>query len=208
MLSCEQHVADCDLPAPISSRVCDRHHPACCVTDSRTQASRMQSRCQLAPGSASRCENAEKIRHTISLQNSPADPQNLHVTNGQTSPTLNQGFLERGEAPPIGLPDTDQGLDGILFWRRNLLAWDLWAAMQMYQCDVVAQEADVLNESFESAALKTRLKELLVRGCNGQASLEGGSIPENIISIFCEGGSVGLSITLVPPILAHLKEVV
>ena len=23
MLSCEQHVADCDIPAPISSRVCD-----------------------------------------------------------------------------------------------------------------------------------------------------------------------------------------
>ena len=130
------------------------------------------------------------------------------MTNSQTSPTLNQGILERGEAPPIDLPDTNQGLDGILFWRRNLLAWDLWAAMQMYQCDVVTQEADVLHEAFESAALKTRLKELLMRGCNGLASLEGGSIPENIISIFCEGGSVSLPITLVPPILAHLKEVV
>ena len=130
------------------------------------------------------------------------------VTNGQTSPTLKQGILERGEAPPIGLPDADQGLDGILFWRRDLPAWDLWSAMQMHQCDVVAQEADVLNEAFESAALKTRLKELLMRSCNGLASLEVGSIPDNIISIFCEGGSVGLPITLVPPILDLLKEVV
>jgi hypothetical protein len=128
--------------------------------------------------------------------------------NGQTSPALNQGILERGEAPPVSLPDSNQGLDGILFWRKNLLAWDLWAAMQMEQCDVVAQEADVLDEAFEPAALKTRLKELLMGGCNGLASLEVGSIPENIISIFCEGSSVGLSITLVPPILAHLKEVV
>lgn len=78
--------------------------------------------------------------------------------------------------------------------------------MQMYECDVVAQEADVLHETFELATLKTRLKELLMRGCNSLASLEVGSIPENIISIFCEGGSVGVSITLVPPILAHLKE--
>ena len=78
----------------------------------------------------------------------------------------------------------------------------------MEQCDVVAQEADVLNFAFESADLKTRLKELLMRGCNGLASLEVGAIPENIIRIFAEGGRVGSSITLVPPILAHLKEVV
>ena len=107
----------------------------------------------------------------------------------------------------MGLPDSDQGLDGILFWRRNLLASYLCAALQMDQCDVVAQEADVLNFAFEPAAAKTRLKELLMRGCNGLASLEVGSIPENIIGIFCEGGSVGVSITPVPPILAHLKEV-
>src|SRR5579859_1786743 len=130
------------------------------------------------------------------------------VTNGQISHTLNQGILERGEAPPIGLPDTDQALDGILFWRRNLLARDLWSAMQMHQRDVVAKEADVLYEAFESAALKTRLKEPLMRGCNGLAPLEVDSIPDNIISIFCEGGSVGLPITLVPPILVLLKEIV
>jgi hypothetical protein len=130
------------------------------------------------------------------------------VTNGQTSPTLNQGILESGEAPPIGLPNGDQGLDGILVWRRNLLASYLWAAMQMDKCDVVAQEADVLNFAFEPTALKARLKELLMRGCNGLPALEVGSIPENIIGIFCEGGSVGSSITLVPPILAHVKEVV
>lgn len=127
-------------------------------------------------------------------------------SRSRTSPTLNQGILERGEVPSIGLPDTDHGLDGILFWRRSLLAWDLRAAMQMDQCDVIAQEADVLNEAFESAALQTRLKELLMRGCNGLASLEMGSIPENIISIFCEGGSVGLSIALIPPIPGLLKE--
>ena len=165
-------------------------------------------RCVNEADMGSRCENAQKIRRTINYKIRPPDPQNVHVTNGQTSPTLNQGILERGEAPPIGLSDANQGLDGILFWRRNLLAWDLWATMQMYQCDVLAQEADVLDETFESAALKTRLKELLMGGYNGLPSLEVGSIPENVISIFCEGGSVGVSITLVPSIPGHLKEVV
>ena len=84
---------------------------------------------------------------------------------------MNQGILERGEAPPLGLPDSDQGLDGILFRRRNLLASYLWAALQMDQCDVLAQEADVPDEAFEPAALKTRLKELLMGGCNGRPSL-------------------------------------
>jgi hypothetical protein len=121
---------------------------------------------------------------------------------------LNQGILERGEAPPIALPDADQGLDGILFWRRYSLVWDLWSAMQMHQCDVVAQEADVLHEALEPAASKTRLKELLMRSCNGLAPLEVGSIHDNVISIFREGGSEGLPITLVPPILHLLKEIV
>lgn len=48
--------------------------------------------------------------------------------------------------------------------------------MQMQQCDVTAQEANVLHESFEPTALKKRLKELLIGGCNGLASLEVGSI--------------------------------
>src|SRR5260370_21011092 len=80
--------------------------------------------------------------------------------------------------------------------------------MQMHQCDVVAQEADVVHEAFESAASKTRLKELLKRGCNGLAPLEMGSIHDNVISIFREGGSEGLPIPLVPPILHLLKEIV
>ena len=119
---------------------------------------------------------------------------------------LHQGILESRAAPAIGLSDGDQGLDGIRFWRRERLAWDLWSAMEMQQGDVVAQEADVLYKAFEPAALKTRLKELLMRGCNGLASLEGDSIPDDIIRIFCEGGSVGWPITLVPPSLQLLKE--
>ena len=80
--------------------------------------------------------------------------------------------------------------------------------MQMHQCNVVAQEADVLHEALEPAASKTCLKELLMRSCNGLASLEVGSIHDNVISIFGEGGSEGLPIPLVPPILHLLKEIV
>src|SRR5258708_10689907 len=80
--------------------------------------------------------------------------------------------------------------------------------MQMHQCDVVTQEADVLHEAFEPAASKTRLKELPMGGCNGLASLEVGSIHDNVISIFREGGSEGLPIPLVPPILHLLKDIV
>jgi hypothetical protein len=85
---------------------------------------------------------------------------------------LNQGILERGEAPPLSLPDTDHGLDGILFWHRKRLAWDLWSAMQVQQGKVVAQEADMLHEAFEPTAAKTCLKELLMGSRNGLASLE------------------------------------
>src|SRR5258708_24379514 len=78
----------------------------------------------------------------------------------------------------------------------------------MGRWDVVTQEADVLQESFEPTALKTRIKELPMGGCNGLASLEVGSIHDNVISIFREGGSEGLPIPLVPPILHLLKEIV
>jgi hypothetical protein len=80
--------------------------------------------------------------------------------------------------------------------------------MQMHQCNVIAQEANILNEALEPTASKTCLKELLMRGCNGLAPREGGSIPDNIIRIVREGGSIGLPIPLIPSILQLLKEVV
>src|SRR5260221_10463316 len=80
--------------------------------------------------------------------------------------------------------------------------------MQLDHCDVVTSKADVVHDPCEPIALKTRLKELPMGGCNGLASLEVGSIHDNVISIFREGGSEGLPIPLVPPILHLLKEIV
>src|SRR5258708_28506497 len=78
----------------------------------------------------------------------------------------------------------------------------------MGRWDVLTKEADVRHEAFERAASKRRIKELPMGGCNGLASLEVGSIHDNVISIFREGGSEGLPIPLVPPILHLLKEIV
>ena len=113
---------------------------------------------------------------------------------------LNQSILECSEAPPASLFDGDQGLDGMLFWRRESLARKLGSAVQMKQGDVFTQEADALDRSLEMAASIECLKDLLVPSGNGLAPLEVYAIPDNIIGIFCEGGSVGLPVSLIPPI--------
>ena len=81
-------------------------------------------------------------------------------------------------------------------------------AMDMRHCDVVAKKRIFLMKPSSRLPRKHRLKEAADARYNGLASLEVGSIHDNIISLFGEGGGVGLPITLVPSILYHLKEIV